>query len=273
MTETTPTRLLFLLMAFGAQLTANAQTTASFSVEPSEARVSSGFGLLGEQFTFTAEVPQANCYRLDYGDRDSSGRPYFDISPGEDGGAVFVHRYAQPGRYTARMRAWRVSSCDETASSLPPLRELSLGMRVNPIPVAQAVRPAPPPLPPPVQLPPREIVVELPLPEESVQWPPLRPEAPTQARPPEPDVSSILPWLLLVAAIALLRPGDGGATLTERVSFELTRDRGRGKVIGSASADQAAALRVSWRQEPNYLIAGDARLTGTRSGPLRIASG
>lgn len=257
-----PTLQILLLLVFGAPFTANAQTSARFSVEPSEARVNSGFGFLGEKFTFTAEVPQANCYALDFGD-DPPESP--TIKPGASGKAEFVHRYEKPGGYTAVMQAWRTSECVTEVSNLPPLKQLSLRIRVNPFPAAPTVQAPPPPVP--VQLPAREIFVQAAPPAVSQQWPPLRPLAPIPARPAEPAESDFLLWLLVVAAIALLRPGGGGVTAAEGVTFEMTRDRGRGKVNGSPTADEAVALRVSWRHEPQFAVADDAVLLGVRPGP------
>ncbi len=260
MTGTPSTTLLLILLAVVVPVAVDAQTSARFSVEPSEAQVRSGSGLVGEEFTFTAFVAQANCYRLDFGDGDSE-----TVSGGESG-AVFGHRYETPNRFTARMRAWRTSDCSAAISSQPPLKELPLRIRVNPLPVAATVQAAPPPIR--IQLPPREIVVQAPRPEISEQWPRVRPAAPVSLPAPDAE-ASILPWLLLVAAIALLRPGDGGVTVTDPVTYELTRDKGRGKVTGVTSPNDAIALRNSWRHAAEFSISGEAKLMSEKGQPIR----
>ena len=251
---------IMLLLAMVASASVDAQTSARVSVEPSEAQVRSGFGLLGENFTFTAFVAQANCYQLDFDDGNS------ETLIGGEGGAVFVHRYQTPGRFAARMRAWRTDDCSASVSSFPPLKELPLAIRVNPLPVATTVQAPPPPVR--IILPPREIIVQAPLPEDSEQWPASRPVVPVSALPPDAE-PSILPWLLLVAAIALLRPGNGSVAVAEPVTYEVTRDKGRGKVTGADRANDAVAMRLSWRHAAEFAISGDAQLTGEKSQQVR----
>ena len=101
-------QILWLLLGLGAPLTICAQSHERFSVEPGGVDVLRGVGFLETEFKFTADVTDAKCYELDFGD----GVVERNINPGPDGRAVSSHRYTELGRYTAVMKAWRDTECD-----------------------------------------------------------------------------------------------------------------------------------------------------------------
>ena len=79
-----------------------------FSVEPSDSASRYGVGFPETNFTFSADVSEAVRYELHFEDGVVVKR---DIQPGTGGTAVSFppHRYETPGRYTALIRAWRVT--------------------------------------------------------------------------------------------------------------------------------------------------------------------
>jgi hypothetical protein len=111
-----------LLLVFGTSVHANAQSYAKFSVEPSDPALQAGIGVPGTKFTFTADVSDAQSYRIEFGDGDHDERV---IQPGADPRAVVSHSYDRPDRYVAKLIA-RQSSGESI--------ELPLDVRVEPPP-------------------------------------------------------------------------------------------------------------------------------------------
>ncbi len=102
------------------------------------------------------------------------------------------------------------------------------------------------------------ISVKAPPPAVAVQWPPpVRSAATVPSDPAKPD---ILPWLLLLAAIAILLSRGRGLTDTGLVTFEPTRDRGDLEVIGAA-----VSMRVR-HPEPESKISDGAAVISVDNG-------
>ena len=126
-------RILFLMLVLGAPLIVCAQSHERFSVEPGGADVLYGVGFRETDFKFTADVTDAKCYELDFGDDDEP----LEITPGPDGRAVRSHRYTKLDSYVAVMKAWRDTECDPREVPI----KLTLEVRVKAPPPA----PQPPP--------------------------------------------------------------------------------------------------------------------------------
>lgn len=182
---------------------------ARFTVAPSDPEVR------WADFTFTADVSQAERYKLYFGDGAES-----DLEPDSVGEAV-VSRYAyaesdEPTMYTATMSAWRNTG---------EVVEMDLLVSVQP-----------------------------PSPTVAVQFP--LPVRPVVTAPREPATSDKLPWVLLVAAIALLA-SRWRLMRANPITFEPTRDRGLPEVIGAA-----VSMRVK-HKELQFVISDDAVLLKT----------
>lgn len=244
-------RLLVLLLVLGAPLIVCAQSQeprARFSVEPSNPGTLYGVGMQGEPFKFTAYVTGARCYELSFGDDPGTREK---VLPADDGKGIHIHTYNSSGTYNANMQAWSDPDCE--LGELPPV--FTLEIRVE----------APPPAPQPrtivlVQPSPPAVTVQAPPPAVAEQWPP--PARPASTVPPAPEKSDTLPWLLLLAAIAILLSKDWGLTGTGLVTFEATRDQGGFDVI-----DAAASMRVRHRK-PEFDISDDATVISVKKGEL-----
>lgn len=121
MGQTIRSRIL-LLLVFGVPVHAYAQSYARFSVEPSDPALQAGIGVPGTEFTFTADVSDAQSYRIEFDDGDHVERV---IQPGADPEVIVSHSYDRPSRFVAKLIA-RLSS-GETI-------ELPLNVRVEPPP-------------------------------------------------------------------------------------------------------------------------------------------
>jgi hypothetical protein len=80
-----------------------AETHALFSVAASDPNVHDDIEVPWADFTFTADVTDAESYELHFGD-DIVAR---DLSPNPDGTVVRRHAYKEPGVFRAQMTAWR----------------------------------------------------------------------------------------------------------------------------------------------------------------------
>ncbi len=125
---------------------ASAQPHERFSVVPGDDSGLVGIGtVLQTDFRFVADVTNAKCYELDYGD----GEVDRGIRPESDGRKVLNHRYKNPGRYWATMTAWRLRAGEaerevDCANELRDLAEpIALRLRI----VVRAAEPGPPPPP------------------------------------------------------------------------------------------------------------------------------
>jgi PKD repeat protein len=76
---------------------------ARFSVSPSQVTDEDGDAESWADFTFVADVSNAESYAIDFGD----GSVDRIIAPGPDGRAAVRHSYGQAGEYTALMNAFR----------------------------------------------------------------------------------------------------------------------------------------------------------------------
>jgi hypothetical protein len=244
-------RILFLLLVLGTPLIVCAQSQeprARFSVEPSDPGTPYGVGIQGEPFKFTADVTGAKCYEFGFGD-DPETRE--EVLPGDNGKGVHIHNYKDAGTYYAKLQAWSDRDCE--LGEPPPVFTLEIHVKL----------PAPAPQPRTivlVQPPPPAVTVQAPPPAVAEQWPP--PARPVATVPPAPEKSDTLPWLLLLAAIAILLSRDWGLTGTGLVTFEATRDRGGFEVIGAA-----VSMRVRHRK-PEFEISDDAAVISVKKGEL-----
>lgn len=244
-------RILCFLLVLGAPLSVCAQSEephASFSVEPSDPGTPFGVGIQGEPFKFTADVAEARCYELGFGG-DPEKRE--TVLPGDNGKGVYIHTYKDVGTYYVTMQAFSDRDC--RLGEPPPVFTLEIQVK------------APPAAPQPrtivlVQPPPPAVTVQAPPPAVAEQWPP--PARPAATVPPAPEKSDTLPWLLLLAAIAILLSKDWGLTGTGLVTFEATRDRGDFEVVGAA-----VSMRVRHRK-PEFKISDGAAVTSVKKGEL-----
>lgn len=98
---------------------------ARFSVSPSQTDDPGEIAGAWADFTFIADVSNAESYAIDFGDGVVEG----NIAPGPDGRSAVRHRYSEPGEYRALMNALRNSGeTVEQAVSVsvvaPPQRSL-----------------------------------------------------------------------------------------------------------------------------------------------------
>jgi hypothetical protein len=172
--------------------------TARFSVALTDPNLDDDVEYPLKDFTFTAEVTDAESYGLDFGDGSD---PLTNIVPDPDDTVTLRHVYNSPGDYDAVMTARRVNG-DSVASTL--------------------------------------LV--------AIQFPPVVPK------------STNLPWILLMIVLLLIilwLVWKLASTLsTGGVTFEPTIDRGRVRMVGSTTLDDAVSLRVH-RDEGHVSISTD----------------
>lgn len=134
-------RILFLLLVLGAPLAVCAQSHERFSVVPGD---ESGQGALGSwliDFEFTADVTEAKCYELDFGEKPKSDENnVIRVTPRGSDGVLRSHKYKKPGTYWAVMKAWRLPEgdadrevdCEADLGGLAGPIELTLRIEVLP---------------------------------------------------------------------------------------------------------------------------------------------
>ncbi|MBT8102155.1 MAG: PKD domain-containing protein [Gammaproteobacteria bacterium] len=116
---------LLVLLIFGVPICGQAQSHARFSVEPSDPELQAGVGAPGTEFTFTADVADAESYRIEI----VNDRPPVDavIDPGADAVGTYTHTFDRAGRYPVKLTATQTSG---------ELIELELNVRVEAPPSA-----------------------------------------------------------------------------------------------------------------------------------------
>ncbi|NNF66774.1 MAG: hypothetical protein HKM98_04615 [Gammaproteobacteria bacterium] len=258
---TSPSTVLLLSLGMMvAPVMSAAQVVARFSVEPSEPGTGVGSGFIGERFSFRAQVPDASCIRIDFDD----GNPPETQSGGT---AFFTHRYQTVGTFVPRMEAFRGAGCNNLSGALVA-EALSISVRVTSPPALQAARPAPVVIAPPLRItpppspPPVVVVREAPR-KRSEQWPPMRPLQLVPYAQPEAEAPSRLPWFFMAIALALWLTKDLVPAKSEKIAFDAVKDRGRTRIGGAASAEDALTLRVVQRRAPAYALSSQARVTGS----------
>ena len=92
---------LLLLLVFGMPICGLAQSHARFSVEPSDPELQAGVGAPGTEFTFTADVADAQSYRIEI----PGERPRVDvvIDPRADAVGTYTHTFNRAGRYPVKL--------------------------------------------------------------------------------------------------------------------------------------------------------------------------
>lgn len=93
---------ILLLLVFSAPVDVHAQSHARFSVEPSEPALQAGVGEPGTEFTFKADVADAQSYRFEFDDRNFEE---VTVEPGADPVVIVTHSYDREGRYQANLIA------------------------------------------------------------------------------------------------------------------------------------------------------------------------